>query len=512
MRLFVTGVGGQLGHDVMNELLKRGHEGIGSDIQENYSGVADCSAVTKAPYVALDITDKDAVEKVIAEVNPDAVIHCAAWTAVDMAEDDDKVAKVRAINAGGTQNIADVCKKLNCKMTYISTDYVFDGQGTEPWQPDCKDYKPLNVYGQTTLEGELAVSQTLEKYFIVRIAWVFGLNGKNFIKTMLNVGKTHDTVRVVNDQIGTPTYTYDLARLLVDMNETDKYGYYHATNEGGYISWYDFTKEIYRQAGYKTEVLPVTTAEYGLSKAARPFNSRLDKSKLVEAGFTPLPTWQDALSRYLKEIEQEEEIEKMGQIKVEKNVGGIEGLCVIEPAVHGDARGYFMETYNEKDMKEVGIDIHFVQDNQSMSTKGVLRGLHFQKQYPQCKLVRAVRGTVFDVAVDLRSDSKSYGKWYGVTLSAENKKQFLIPEGFAHGFLVLSDEAEFCYKVNDFWHPNDEGGMAWNDPEIGIEWPELKGEYKGNASAEGYTLEDGTALNLSDKDQKWLGLKDTFKF
>ena len=280
MKFFVTGVGGQLGHDVMNELLKRGHEGVGSDIQENYSGVADGSAVTKAPYVALDITDKNAVEKVITEVKPDAVIHCAAWTAVDMAEDDDKVAKVRAVNAGGTQNIADVCKKLNCKMTYISTDYVFDGQGTEPWQPDCKDYKPLNVYGQTKL------------------------NGKNFIKTMLNVGKTHDTVRVVNDQIGTPTYTYDLARLLVDMNETEKYGYYHATNEGGYISWYDFTKEIYRQVGYKTEVLPVTTAEYGLSKAARPFNSRLDKSKLVEAGFTPLPTWQDALSRYLKEIEQ----------------------------------------------------------------------------------------------------------------------------------------------------------------------------------------------------------------
>lgn len=314
MKFFVTGVGGQLGHDVMNELLKRGYEGVGSDIQQVYSGVADGSAVTTAPYVQLDITDKTAVEKVITEVNPDAIIHCAAWTAVDMAEDDDKVEKVRAINAGGTQNIADVCKKLDdsrangCKMTYISTDYVFDGQGTEPWQPDCKDYKPLNVYGQTKLEGELAVSQTLEKYFIVRIAWVFGLNGKNFIMTMLNVGKTHDTVRVVNDQIGTPTYTYDLARLLVDMNETEKYGYYHATNEGAtaetaYISWYDFTKEIYKQAGYKTEVLPVTTAEYGLSKAARPFNSRLDKSKLIEAGFKPLPSWQDALSRYLKEIE-----------------------------------------------------------------------------------------------------------------------------------------------------------------------------------------------------------------
>lgn len=314
MKFFVTGVGGQLGHDVMNELLKRGHDGVGSDIQEVYSGVADDSAVTTAPYVQLDITDKAAVDRVITEVNPDAIIHCAAWTAVDMAEDNDKVEKVRAINAGGTQNIVDVCKKLDevkpngCKMTYISTDYVFDGQGTEPWQPDCKDYKPLNVYGHTKLEGELAVSGTLEKYFIVRIAWVFGLNGKNFIKTMLNVGKTHDTVRVVNDQIGTPTYTYDLARLLVDMNETDKYGYYHATNEGAtadtaYISWYDFTKEIYRQAGYKTEVLPVTTAEYGLSKAARPFNSRLDKSKLMEAGFEPLPSWQDALSRYLKEIE-----------------------------------------------------------------------------------------------------------------------------------------------------------------------------------------------------------------
>lgn len=311
MKFFVTGVGGQLGHDVMNELIKRGHEGVGSDIQEQYSGVEDGSEVTKAPYLSLDITDKEAVKRVIESVKPDAVIHCAAWTAVDMAEDDDKVAKVRAINAGGTQNIADVCKKLDCKMTYISTDYVFDGQGTEPWKPDCKDYKPMNVYGQTKLEGELAVSQTLEKYFIVRIAWVFGLNGKNFIKTMLNVGKTHDTVRVVNDQIGTPTYTYDLARLLVDMNETEKYGYYHATNEGGYISWYDFTKEIFRQAvelGHteysedRLTVLPVTTAEYGLSKAKRPFNSRLDKSKLVKNGFTPLPTWQDALQRYLKEI------------------------------------------------------------------------------------------------------------------------------------------------------------------------------------------------------------------
>lgn len=304
MKVFVTGVAGQLGHDVMNELSKRGYEGVGTDLAPEYSGVQDNSPVTKMPYVSLDITDASAVEATIKEVNPDVIIHCAAWTAVDMAEDDDKVEKVRAINAGGTQNIANVAKELDAKMVYISTDYVFDGQGEKPWEPDCKEYKPLNVYGQTKLEGELAVANTLDKYFIVRIAWVFGLNGKNFIKTMLNVAKTHDTVKVVNDQIGTPTYTYDLARLLVDMVETDKYGYYHATNEGGYISWYDFTKEIYKQAGLDTKVLPVTTAEYGLSKAARPFNSRLDKSKLVENGFTPLPTWQDALSRYLKEIKE----------------------------------------------------------------------------------------------------------------------------------------------------------------------------------------------------------------
>ena len=301
MKVFVTGVNGQLGHDVMNELIARGHEGIGSDLQDTYAGVADGSAVTKADYISLDITNAAAVEETIKKLSPDAVIHCAAWTAVDMAEDDDKVQLVRAVNAGGTENIAKVCKQLDCKMTYISTDYVFDGQGTEPWEPDCKDYKPLNVYGETKLEGEKAVSSILDKYFIVRIAWVFGLNGKNFIKTMINVGKTHDTVRVVNDQIGTPTYTLDLARLLVDMNETEKYGYYHATNEGGYISWYDFCCEFYRQYGLTTKVIPVTTEEYGLSKAARPFNSRLDKKKLVEAGFQPLPTWQDAVARYLKE-------------------------------------------------------------------------------------------------------------------------------------------------------------------------------------------------------------------
>ena len=301
MRVFVTGVGGQLGHDVMNELAKRGHEGIGSDIAARYSGMEDGTAVCAMPYVQLDITDREAVEKVLSEAAPDAVIHCAAWTAVDAAEEAENVPRVRMINADGTRNIAAACKGLDCRMMYISTDYVFDGQGTEPWKPDCTAYAPLNVYGQTKLEGELAVREALEKYFIVRIAWVFGRNGKNFVKTILNVGRTHGSVRVVNDQIGTPTYTYDLARLLVDMIETEKYGCYHATNEGGYISWYDFCREIYRQAGLKTEVIPVTTAEYGLSKATRPFNSRLDKSKLVENGFTPLPDWRDALERYLRQ-------------------------------------------------------------------------------------------------------------------------------------------------------------------------------------------------------------------
>ncbi len=303
MKVFVTGVAGQLGHDVMNELAARGHEGIGTDLLPQYSGIQDGSAVCTMPYVSLDITDAEAVARTVRELQPEVIVHCAAWTAVDLAEDEDKQEKVERINAFGTRCLAEAAKAVDAKFIYISTDYVFDGQGTEPWQPDCRDYAPLNVYGKTKLEGELAVSELLEKYFIVRIAWVFGLNGKNFIKTMLNVGKTHDTVRVVNDQIGTPTYTLDLARLLVDMLETEKYGYYHATNEGGYISWYDFTKEIYRQAGLSTEVLPVTTAEYGLSKAARPYNSRLDKSKLVEMGFEPLPTWQDALARYLKEFE-----------------------------------------------------------------------------------------------------------------------------------------------------------------------------------------------------------------
>lgn len=303
MKVFVTGVAGQLGHDVMNELIRRGHTAVGSDLAPAYAGIADGSAVTAAPYVPLDITDGAAVQQVLTDAQPDAVIHCAAWTAVDAAEEPENQPKVRAINAGGTAHIAQACRALGCKMMYISTDYVFDGQGTAPWDPDCTDYRPLNVYGQTKLEGELAVA-ALERYFIVRIAWVFGVNGKNFIKTMLKLGQTHDTLRVVSDQIGTPTYTLDLARLLVDMIETERYGRYHATNEGGYISWYDFACEIFRQAGNtRVQVIPVTTAEYGVSKAARPFNSRLDKRKLTDNGFVPLPDWHDALRRFLQEIE-----------------------------------------------------------------------------------------------------------------------------------------------------------------------------------------------------------------
>lgn len=295
MKALVTGVAGQLGHDIMKELEVRGITGIGSDLAPD--------SVASMPYVQLDITDRQAVQQVLQSVQPDVLIHCAAWTAVDAAEEAENQSKVWAINADGTRYLAEAAKAVGAKMLYISTDYVFDGQGTQPWEPDCKAYAPLNVYGKSKLQGELAVAELLERYFIVRIAWVFGLNGKNFIKTMLQVGKTHDEVRVVNDQIGTPTYTLDLARLLVDMIQTEEYGYYHATNSGGYISWYDFTKEIYRQAGYTTKVTPVTTAEYGCSKAARPFNSRLDKSKLEAHGFQLLPDWKDAVARYLKEVQ-----------------------------------------------------------------------------------------------------------------------------------------------------------------------------------------------------------------
>ncbi len=301
MKVFVTGVCGQLGHDCVNELAGRGWEVLGSDIQEVYSGVADGTAVTTAPYVQLDITDREAVHRVIRKAKPDVILHCAAWTAVDAAEEEENREKVDRINHLGTRYIAEAAKEADAKMIYISTDYVFDGKGERPWEPDDDCFAPLNVYGKSKLAGEQAVRRLLTKYFIVRIAWVFGLNGKNFIRTMIGVGKTHDTVRVVKDQVGTPTYTLDLARLLADMAGTEKYGTYHATNEGGYISWYDFCCEFYRQYGLKTKVIPVTTAEYGLSKAARPENSRLDKTKLKEAGFTPLPDWKDAVARYLKE-------------------------------------------------------------------------------------------------------------------------------------------------------------------------------------------------------------------
>lgn len=312
MKVFITGVAGQLGHDVVNAFIARGHDAVGSDLAEHYTGQEDGSAVVHAPYISLDITDKERVSQAIKQVNPDAVVHCAAWTAVDAAEDEENQKTVQAVNVTGTKNIAEVCKELDIKMLYLSTDYVFDGQGEMPWKEDCRDYAPLNVYGKTKLEGELSILDTLEKYYIVRIAWVFGKNGNNFIKTMLKLGKTHDSISVVCDQIGTPTYTFDLARLLVDMIETEKYGVYHATNEGGYISWYDFTKEIFHQAvllGHdeygegKVTVKPVTTAEYGVSKAKRPFNSRLSKDKLQTEGFIPLPDWKDALKRYLQEIE-----------------------------------------------------------------------------------------------------------------------------------------------------------------------------------------------------------------
>lgn len=300
MKVLVTGVCGQLGHDIMKELHNRGLEAVGTDISAEYSGIQDI--VAELPYIAMDITIAENVEWVMMQEAPQAVIHCAAWTAVDLAEDEEQKDRVRTINVQGTQNLAEMCRQLDCRMLYLSTDYVFSGEGSTPWQPDCRDFAPVNEYGRTKLDGELAVSNTLDRFFIVRIAWVFGLNGKNFVKTMLNLGKKYDTLRVVCDQIGTPTYTFDLARLLVDMIQTEKYGYYHATNEGEYISWYDFACEIFKQAGCSVSVLPVTTAEYGLSKAVRPLNSRLDKSKLVQCGFQPLPTWQDALKRYLKEV------------------------------------------------------------------------------------------------------------------------------------------------------------------------------------------------------------------
>lgn len=305
MKVFVTGVNGQLGYDVVKELTKRNFEVVGSDITTEYAGLMK-DFPTTAKYIQMDITQKESVSASIKLNNVDVVIHCAAWTAVDLAESEEYKEKVFAINVEGTKNIANVCKEIDAKMVYISTDYVFNGQGAVPWQPDDKNYQPLSYYGETKLKGELAITETLKKYFIVRTAWVFGINGKNFIKTMLDLSKKFNQIKVVNDQIGTPTYTFDLARLLVDMILTEKYGYYHATNEGGYISWYDFTCEIFKQAKRNTQVIPVSTAEYGISKAKRPFNSRLDKSKLTEKGFCLLPTWNNALERFLKELKENE--------------------------------------------------------------------------------------------------------------------------------------------------------------------------------------------------------------
>ena len=306
MKVFVTGVNGQLGHDVMNSLYYAEIDAIGSDIKESYSGVQDGSPACTMPYIGLDLTDEEKTRKIITEEEIDAIIHCAAWTAVDAAEESENRAIVEKINGEVPGVLARIMKERDGKMLYLSTDYVFSGEGTEPWSPDETNFSPINFYGKTKLMGEEKIREVLEKYFIVRIAWVFGLNGKNFIKTMLKVGKSHEEVRVVNDQIGNPTYTLDLAELLVDMICTEKYGNYHATNEGDYISWYDFTKEIYRQAGLKTKVIPVSTEEYGLSKAKRPKNSRLDKKKLRQQGFVPLPDWKNALSRYLEELPEEE--------------------------------------------------------------------------------------------------------------------------------------------------------------------------------------------------------------
>lgn len=298
MKILVTGAGGQLGYDTIHVLKEKGHCVIASDILDSITGTDNC-----CQYVKADITDKSAVYALINEVVPDAVIHCAAWTAVDAAEEKENEDKVFAVNETATRYIAEACKEIDCKLIYISTDYVFGNNSDTPREADCKDFAPLNIYGKSKLAGEKAVCSTLQKFFIIRISWVFGINGNNFIKTMLNLSKKYTTLRVVNDQVGSPTYTADLAILIAEMIESEKYGYYHATNQGEYISWYEFAKEIFRTANIPMNLIPVTTEEYGVSKAERPKNSRLDKAKLVEAGFSPLPSWQDAVTRYIKELE-----------------------------------------------------------------------------------------------------------------------------------------------------------------------------------------------------------------
>ncbi len=302
MKFLVTGVNGQLGYEVMNELIRRGHTGVGTGSKPQYTGADGNTDAAKVKYIRMDITDEARVLETVEEVKPDVIVHCASWTAVDSAEDEANRNACFAVNVLGTEYLAKAASRCGCKFIYISTDYVFDGRGDTPWSAESSDFAPLNHYGKTKLEGEFAVKKYLEKYYIVRISWAFGLNGNNFVNTMLKVGETHDEISVVSDQIGNPTYMRDLARLLVDMAETDKYGVYHASNEGEYVSRYDFAKEIFRQCGLSTRVIPVTTAEYSLSKAVRPLNSRLDRSKLIREGFAPLPDWKDALGRYLKEL------------------------------------------------------------------------------------------------------------------------------------------------------------------------------------------------------------------
>ena len=304
MKILVTGVNGQLGYDVVPQLLARGHEVIGSGTSDQGPAWESAGPATRDSYEyrRMDITIKEEVDRVMEQIHPDLVIHCAAWTAVDAAEEPENYDRVMAVNAEGTRHIAEACRRGGAAMLYISTDYVFDGQGTEPWRADCEDFAPLNIYGRSKLAGEQAVRELLERYYIVRIAWVFGIHGGNFIKTMLRLGETHPALRVVSDQIGTPTYTKDLAGLLADLAESGRYGIYHATNEGGFISWYDLAVEIFQRSGQNVRVVPVTTEEYGISKAARPFNSRLDKSRLTEQGFQRLPEWKDALDRFMQEL------------------------------------------------------------------------------------------------------------------------------------------------------------------------------------------------------------------
>ena len=455
MRILVTGGSGQLGTDVAQAAAAKGWQ------------------VWAPDHTELDITHPVQVESAIGDYRPDWVVHCAAYTAVDRAETEEKICM--AVNAAGTAYVAHACTSAGCGLLYPSTDYVFDGSGTAP-HPVTERPAPLNVYGRSKLLGEQA-AQAVPRHAILRISWVFGLHGNNFVKNMLRLAERRTRLSVVDDQIGCPTYTVDLARLICQMAEQNAQGVFHATGSGQPVSWYDFARRIFDLAGKEIELEPISTAAYPTA-ARRPLNSRphplAGVARRAGAVFTGIGGRKGMI-----------------QMQAQQNVGGIAGLAVLTPTVHGDDRGYFMETYNQRDMESLGFHYDFVQDNQSGSTYGVLRGLHRQLRYPQTKLVRVVSGTVFDVAVDLRPGSDTYLRWHGEVLSAENKKQFLIPAGFAHGFLVLSKRAEFCYKVTDFFHPDDEGGIPWDDPKIGVEWP----------------IPPGMTLQLSEKDKHWEYLK-----